>query len=90
MASNEWKAKNGNIQERLLTIMPSKLNLNEEQFTKRFGIYFEDNICKQCGRESNKIRLITSLGLTLYMGSIEYDIKNDKMLQYCSPGIFLR
>lgn len=42
--------------------MPSKLNLNEEQFTKRFGIYFEDNICKQCGGESNKIELITSLG----------------------------
>lgn len=83
---NEWKAKNGNIQERLLTIMPSKLNLNEKQFTKRFGIYFEDNICKQCGGESNKIELITSLGLTLYMGELlSMTSRDDKMLQYCSP-----
>lgn len=80
---NAWSARKENTSERIQAITPSKIHL--EQPKKRFGIYFEDGVCKQCGGETNKIELFTSLGLTLYMGELlSITSRDDKMLQYCS------
>ena len=79
-----WKAKTENTIESIHTIIPVKLNIPEDRARKRFGIYFEDDVCKQCGGEANKIELQTSLGLTLYMGELLcITSRDDKMLQYC-------
>lgn len=78
-----WGARKENTSERIQAITPVKIHL--EQPKKRFGIYFEDGVCKQCGGETNKIELATSLGLTLYMGELlSITSRDDKMLQYCS------
>ena len=82
---NAWEAKTENTIESIHTIIPIKLNIPEEKAKKRFGIYFKEDVCKQCGGESNKIELQTSLGLTLYMGELlSITSRDDKMLQYCS------
>ena len=82
---NAWEAKTENTIESIHTIIPIKLNIPEEKSKKRFGIYFDEDVCKQCGGESNKIELQTSLGLTLYMGELlSITSRDDKMLQYCS------
>lgn len=83
-----WGARTENTLERVQTLTPVKIHL--EQPAKRFGIYFEDGLCKQCGGESNKIELLTSLGLTLYMGELlSITSRDDKMLQYCSERFCL-
>lgn len=82
---NTWGAKTESILERTQTLYPVKIQL--KQNNKRFGIYFEGGICKQCGGESNKIELSSSLGLTLYMGELlSITCRDDKMLQYCSEN----
>lgn len=77
-----WGARTVNTLERTQSLTPIKLQLNSP--TKRFGIYFEDNECKQCGGDENKIEIHTSLGLTLYMGElISITSRDDKMLRTC-------
>ena len=85
--NSAWGVKIANTQERVHAMMPERLRFPypERQGKKRFGIYFEDEECKQCGGEINKIELISSLGLTLYMGELlSMTSRDDKMLQYCS------
>ena len=78
-----WRARTENTLDRIQTLSPVMIELKQPE--KRFGIYFEDEECKQCGGESNKIQLLTSLGLTLYMGELlSITSRDDKMLQYCS------
>ena len=78
-----WRARTENTQDRIQTLAPVLIELKQPE--KRFGIYFEDEECKQCGGESKKIQLLTSLGLTLYMGELlSITSRDDKMLQYCS------
>lgn len=80
---NAWGARKENTSERIQAITPVKIHLDQPK--KRFGIYFEDGVCKQCGGDANKIELFTSLGLTLYMGELlSITSRDDKMLQYCS------
>jgi len=78
-----WEAKTENTLERTQTLNPVKIQL--PQNTKRFGIYFEDGVCKQCGGDDNRIEILSSLGLTLYMGELlSITSRDDKMLQYCT------
>lgn len=78
-----WEAKTENTLERTQTLNPVKIQL--PQNTKRFGIYFEDGVCKQCGGDDNRIEILSSLGLTLYMGELlSITFRDDKMLQYCA------
>ena len=78
-----WEAKTENTLERTQTLNPVKIQL--PQNTKRFGIYFEDGVCKQCGGDGNKIEILSSLGLTIYMGELlSITSRDDKMLQYCT------
>ena len=78
-----WGPKTENTLERTQTLNPVKIQL--PQNAKRFGIYFEDGTCKQCGGDNNKIEILSSLGLTLYMGELlSIASRDDKMLQYCS------
>ena len=82
-----WGVHEANTQEKIHAIMPVKLNFSEpeKQGRKRFGIYFEGDDCKQCGGDTNKIELTSSIGLTLYMGELlSMTSRDDKMLQYCS------
>lgn len=82
-----WGVKTANAQESVHSMMPVKLDFPnpEVQGRKRFGIYFEDEECKQCGGDNNKIELNSSLGLTLYMGELlSMTSRDDKMLQYCT------
>ena len=80
---NSWMARKENTSERIQAITPMKIHLQQPK--KRFGIYFEDGECKQCGGDANRIELVTSLGLTLYMGELlSITSRDDKMLQYCS------
>lgn len=82
-----WSVHDVNTQEKIHAMMPVKLNFPEpeKQGRKRFGIYFEDDECKQCGGDINKIELTSSIGLTLYMGELlSMTSRDDKMLQYCS------
>lgn len=78
-----WEAKTENTLERTQTLNPVKIQLPKN--TKRFGIYFEDGECKQCGGDDNRIEILSSLGLTLYMGELlSIASRDDKMLQYCT------
>lgn len=78
-----WEAKTENTLDRTQTLNPVKIKL--PQNTKRFGIYFEDGKCKQCGGDNNRIKILSSLGLTLYMGELlSITSRDDKMLQYCT------
>lgn len=78
-----WEAKTENTLERTQTLNPVKIQLPQNK--KRFGIYFEDGECKQCGGDNNKIEIVSSLGLTLYMGELlSITSRDDKMLQYCN------
>ena len=83
--SEIWSARTESTMNSIQTLIPVKLHL--EQPKKRFGIYFEDEDCKQCEGESQKIELLSSLGLTLYMGELlSMTSRDDKMLQYCSKN----
>lgn len=85
---NLWEGRTESTIEHIHTLSPQRIQL--EQPRKRFGIYFEGNECKQCGGESNKIELNTSLGLTMYMGELlSITSRDDKMLQYCSEKYHL-
>ena len=78
-----WEAKTENTLERTQTLNPVKIQLPKN--AKRFGIYFEDGECKQCGGDNNRIEILSSLGLTLYMGELlSIASRDDKMLQYCT------
>ncbi len=85
---NLWEGRTESTIEHIHTLSPQRIQL--EQPRKRFGIYFEGAECKQCGGESNKIELNTSLGLTMYMGELlSITSRDDKMLQYCSEKYHL-
>lgn len=83
--SEIWGARTENTINRIQTLVPIKLHLKQPK--KRFGIYFEDEECKQCEGDTQKIELLTSLGLTLYMGELlSMTSRDDKMLQYCTDS----
>ena len=83
-----WIAKTESSLDRIQTIVPMNIHLDHPR--KRFGIYFEDGECKQCGGDDNRIEILTSFGLSLYMGELlSVTSRDDKMLQYCEEKYHL-
>ncbi len=75
-----WKEKHPfeGTENRILT--PTNIELNSGKIFKKFGIYFNGSNFEQCGGDKNRIEIVNSLGLTIYLSELHSMTSRDDVI----------
>ena len=77
-----WKKKYPYHRSGEKIINPTNINFDEnsKRLKNKFGIYFDGKEHKQCGGENNKIEIINSLGLSIYISELYSMTSRDNLI----------